>query len=351
MNVVSDLDDGGRQDDEIVRLRDELTGLQQRLDEERSFYRARLESQRQEFEREQVRDQAEEVARRRRAEERVSDLLDELAVARAETARARRSYSELEARLLEVERSSEAQARSEVEQVIAEAKSSWRFAEEELSRSEEELRRARSLLARERERNLRLTELVKNLRSKQLETRDRTSPAPSLAPPQVAASAEQWTYRKIAEIDDQLSDEFLLLEADHSFKPRPQTSEPVADEPEGGLERAKAPAPLPAAAPVDKARFDVSDTPVRPAGAVAATASKKSPQRSRKRRHRWAAYAAVIMGGVVALYWYTPLSTELPEKLLEIEWRGWAAPDASVAPSEGGDFGSDVLESPPAAAP
>src|SRR5690625_1573413 len=67
---------------ELIRLRREVVELKARLAEEEAYYRAELEANRQRLERDSTRLQADEVGRRRRAEEQLQVLEAELRQAR-----------------------------------------------------------------------------------------------------------------------------------------------------------------------------------------------------------------------------------------------------------------------------
>jgi hypothetical protein len=240
----------GNGEAENARLRQEIESLHRQLEDERTYLRAQLEAQRQQGTRASVREQAEAVAQRRRLEQEAQQLKEDLSAARMDAERARRSYEELGQRLLQVEESSKQHTRTEVERVLSSAKSSWRMAEEELARTEQQLQQAHAELATERERNRQLTELARALKLS-LQQRERAAKrdaAPQAAAPEPATAEAQepafsfgevdyasgdesltsWQALKVGDLDEQLADEFLLLEGDGSYGRREPTLAPPA---------------------------------------------------------------------------------------------------------------------------
>lgn len=152
-------------DAEIARLQQELDEVQSRLDEVTSYYRGELESSQQRLQQESVRSQANEVARRRRAEEQVAYLKGELKAAQSEAEHAKRRYHELYNRLETLEKEAEKQARQEVDKFRSAASTAWKSAEEEMEKLDQELAENQRELAREQERNRQLQESLKREQS------------------------------------------------------------------------------------------------------------------------------------------------------------------------------------------
>ncbi|RFA31442.1 hypothetical protein CAI21_02195 [Alkalilimnicola ehrlichii] len=225
---------------DVIKLRRELDALRQQLEDERAYWNGRLDTARQQAKQDQLRQEAEASAQRRRADEKIAELMRELESARSEAERVRRKYQEAGRHLKRLEEAGREKTRSEVDRVLAAAKSSWRMAEEELARTEEELNKSRRLLASERERNLRLTETVSQLRRELQAQRPASSPRSTRSGVQEAGTAvakkpetsvgnRSGKDRSVglldssppslhaAQIEGQLSDEFLLLEGDSSF--------------------------------------------------------------------------------------------------------------------------------------
>lgn len=149
---------------EMMRLRRELDETRRRLEEEVAYYRAELESTRQRVEKQGLRLHAEEVAKRRRAEEQVLGLRADLREAQMEAERARQRYEELNQRLLQLDEDSKRHTQEEVDKVRMAARLAWQNAEDELSRTEQELSGVKRLLQQERERCKQLEETISRMR-------------------------------------------------------------------------------------------------------------------------------------------------------------------------------------------
>jgi hypothetical protein len=151
----------GGKDAEIARLHQELEELQARLEEVTSYYRGELESSQQRLQKESVRSEANEVARRRRAEEQVAYLKGELKAAQSEAEHAKRRYQELSHHLESMENSAEQQAREEVDKFRSAASTAWKSAEEEVERLDAELSESERKLAREQEQRRQVEESLR----------------------------------------------------------------------------------------------------------------------------------------------------------------------------------------------
>ena len=257
---------------EVERLKEELAQLKKRLEEEVSYYRGELETTRQRVEDESLRSTANEVSRRRRAEELVLSLKADLVDAEAEAERNRQHYEELARQIKQLEAQAKEHTRAEVEKVRTASKLAWRNAEEELEVVEQELTEARRLLGKERERvkqleaalasarqeaaaaagpdpeSLRLISALKKALWTTAEARRKAemqlaalqsgvpAPAAGQAPAKPAAAVaadsgwrpqpsgsvdaelrESWQTLRVGELDEGFSDEFRLMAADTSL--------------------------------------------------------------------------------------------------------------------------------------
>ncbi|HET8701789.1 MAG TPA: hypothetical protein VFL97_09010 [Nitrococcus sp.] len=140
-------------DEELARLYRELEKAQLRMEEVASYYRSELEAVRRRAEEEAVRIQAAEVGRRKRAEEQVVYLKAEYKAVRAEADHALRRYHELQQSLdaLEQHNAEQTRAEAEADRGREAATITWKTAEEEVKRLEEELCDLGRQLERERE--------------------------------------------------------------------------------------------------------------------------------------------------------------------------------------------------------
>ncbi len=148
---------------EVERLRQELAAVRQRLEEEVAYHRAKAETSRQQIEAQHLRQQAAEVARRRRLEDQVATLEAQLRESRDHGDRVQRRYDELANQFLQQEESTRHSVQEEVARYKAAAQSAWQSAEEELARMEGEMHRLREALNAERSRSRQLEETLRSL--------------------------------------------------------------------------------------------------------------------------------------------------------------------------------------------
>ncbi len=160
---VGTLVHGRRPTAEVERLRQELAAVQNRLEEEMAYHRARVETSRQQIEAQHLRQQAAEVARRRRLEDQVATLELQLREAQEHGERVQRRYDELAGQFLRQEESTRDSVTEEVTRYKAAAQSAWQSAEEELAKMEGEMHRLREELSQERTRSRHLEDTLRSL--------------------------------------------------------------------------------------------------------------------------------------------------------------------------------------------
>jgi hypothetical protein len=174
---------------ELSRLREDFARLKERTDDQaRKLIAAELAQRAAEEEIERVREQAEarrrvdlgavekrvaeevlraeanEVAKRRKAEQEVARLRADLLAAEQATQSHRRKSEEALQKLLDQERSLRLEAHAEVEKYKAAAKEAWQSAEEEVERLAAEAEKARAELREEQVRRKRIEQEVTKLR-------------------------------------------------------------------------------------------------------------------------------------------------------------------------------------------
>ena len=155
---------GGREaSSDVLRLRQELASVRASLEEEIAYYKAELETVRQRAEAEQLRTQASEVARRRRAEEYAAEVKQELRLTQQELERLRRRYDEVGEQLLREEERAKRAIQQEVDKYRSAAKTAWESAEQELAEMDGQLKAARRALSEERRRREQLEETVRDV--------------------------------------------------------------------------------------------------------------------------------------------------------------------------------------------
>lgn len=248
-------------DAEIQRLREELKQTQLRLEEVTNYYRGEIEAVRKRSEDHLLQVQADEAARRRRAEEQVTQLNAELKSARSEAEKSKRRYQALLDRIEKIEAESRAEVTAERNRYEDSARAAWQTAEEEVERLNGELAELQRELENERserqrvenekadleasyerrddERQKLITRLKRALQASEqrreaLEAEGAPQAAPAAAARQPAAAgagkqpsgaaetqvqvdpAAGWGHFQLGEGDD-ISEEFLMIQADRSF--------------------------------------------------------------------------------------------------------------------------------------
>jgi len=156
-------DQSTRSATEVERLRLELSAARKRLEEEVGYYRGQVEATRKRVEAQHLRDQATEVAARRKLEDELAAMHFSLRESETSLERLQRRYDELSDQYLQQEAGMQEALETRVESFKASAQEAWRSAEEELSRMEAELLALRDGMVNEQARSRELESTLRSL--------------------------------------------------------------------------------------------------------------------------------------------------------------------------------------------
>lgn len=156
---------------DIERLRRELEfarnesnrTIKEALEVDQSQHRIEVESLRKKSDLNQLRAQAEEVAKRRKLEKENAHIKGELQAAKQELSRFQIEAEELKQQIIEQKDKTRLEAQEEIASIRMQAKEAWRHAEEETSRLDSELAGLKQLLDNEKQQKLHAERTISKL--------------------------------------------------------------------------------------------------------------------------------------------------------------------------------------------
>ncbi|THB72286.1 MAG: hypothetical protein D6B28_05795 [Gammaproteobacteria bacterium] len=164
---------------DIERLKRELEfarnesdrAIQEALEADQSQHRIEVESLKKKSDLNQLRAQAEEVAKRRKLEKENAQVKGELQAAKQELSRFQLEAEELKQQIIEQKEKTRLEAQEEIASIRMQAKEAWRHAEEETSRLDSELAQLKELLENEKQQKLQAERTISKLESAIHQTR------------------------------------------------------------------------------------------------------------------------------------------------------------------------------------
>ena len=156
---------------DIERLKRELEfarnesgrAVQEALEADQSQHRIEVESLKKKSDLNQLRAQAEEVAKRRKLEKENAQAKGELQAAKQELSRYQLEAEELKQQIIEQKEKTRLEAQEEIASIRMQAKEAWRHAEEETSRLDSELAQLRQQLESEKQQKLQAERTISKL--------------------------------------------------------------------------------------------------------------------------------------------------------------------------------------------
>ncbi len=137
--------------------------LKEALEVDQSHHRIEVESLKKKSDLNQLRAQAEEVAKRRKLEKENASIKGELQAAKQELSRYQIDAEELKQQIIEQKDKTRLEAQEEIASIRMQAKEAWRHAEEETSRLDAELASLKQLLDNEKQQKLHAERTISKL--------------------------------------------------------------------------------------------------------------------------------------------------------------------------------------------
>mgnify|MGYP001550211983 FL=1 len=158
-------------ENDIERLKRELEyarnesdrAVQEALEADKSQHRIEVESLKKKSDLNQLRAQAEEVAKRRKLEKENAQVKGELQAAKQELSRYQLEAEELKQQIIEQKEKTRLEAQEEIASIRMQAKEAWRHAEEETSRLDSELASLKQQLETEQQQKLQAEKTISKL--------------------------------------------------------------------------------------------------------------------------------------------------------------------------------------------